>query len=290
MPPTYTPLRYPGGKAKFGPFVADVLRTNRLTDCTFAEPYAGGGGAALFLLFRGYAKRIRLNDIDPAITSFWNAVLSKTEAFARAIETTPLTVAEWDRQRAIYVAGRRGFSLGFAFFYLNRTNRSGIMNGGIIGGRAQQGEWLIDARFNRTDLADRVRAIGAMRRSISVTNNDALDFLADTATEGVGRQLVYLDPPYYAKGRELYTNFYTPEDHRLIAERMREFPLPWLMTYDDCEEIRSLYRKFRVRESTLSYSAREVRRGREVVILAPRLRVPPTPEQPTRGRRGFEIA
>lgn len=273
MPASYTPLRYPGGKAKLGEYLASVMRANRLIDAAYAEPYAGGAGAGLHLLFRGYASRLHLNDIDRGVTAFWRAVLGRNEAFARQIERIPLTVPEWDRQKDALRTARAGFDLGFAFFYLNRTNRSGIMNAGVIGGRDQKGDWGIDARFNREDLAARVRALACFRRQISVSRLDALEFLDGLPSDG-SKLLTYLDPPYYGKGQKLYTNFYTPEDHSAIAKYLRSYRNLWLMTYDSCDEIRALYSTRKVLNSELSYSAREVRRGQEVVIFGPGLKQP----------------
>lgn len=291
MPTTYTPLRYPGGKSKLGPFLAEVFKTNKLIDGTYGEPYAGGAGAGLYLLFRGYASRFLLNDIDRAVVSFWRAVLNDNERFARRIERVPLSVQEWDRQKETYGTARQSFELGFAFFYLNRTNRSGIMNAGPIGGRDQSGDWSIDARFAREDLARRVRALAPFRRAISVTRLDALDFLASTTRDGaVQRTLIYLDPPYFHKGCQLYTNYYSVADHSTIATRLRGAAVPWLMTYDDCPEIRKLYRRLRIYESEVSYSARAVTRGREIVVLSPGLKLPPALPLPKRGYSpGFEL-
>jgi DNA adenine methylase len=285
---SYTPLRYPGGKAKLGPYLSDVIRSNRLVECTYAEPYAGGAGAGLHLLFRGYASRLQLNDIDRGVVSFWRAVLIQTEKFAKMIERVPLTVAQWDTQKIALRSAPMGFDLGFAFFYLNRTNRSGIMNGGIIGGRRQLGNYLIDARFNRLALAARVRAIGTMKQQISVTRLDALEFIDSLTDDGTARRLVYLDPPYYEKGQDLYPNFYTPNNHAEIAERLSVFEQPWMMTYDDCAEIRDLYRDSTMLDSELSYSAREVRRGREVVVFGGGLQ-PAPPTGPTNRPRGFTV-
>lgn len=290
MTASYTPLRYPGGKTKMGPFLAELFRANKLVGSEYAEPYAGGGGAALFMLFRGYAKRILLNDIDPAVASFWRAVTNHSERFARVIEAIPLTVKEWDRQRLGYASPGITFDRGFAFFYLNRTNRSGIMNGGIIGGRAQSGTWRIDARFNRTQLASQVRAIGAMSKQITVTRSDALDFMDSLPRPRMARVFTYLDPPYYGAGQHLYLNSYDAADHQQIARRLRTFRQPWLLTYDDCPEIRALYPGFNVSSSELSYSAREVRRGKEIVVMSPSLSWPkPRRATRSRGRLGFEL-
>lgn len=288
MPPNYTPLRYPGGKSKLGPYLSDVVRENKLISATYAEPYAGGAGAALYLLFRGYANRLQLNDIDHGVVAFWRAVLSHTERFAEEISKVPLSVAEWDRQKEVVRSAKAGFDLGFAFFYLNRTNRSGIMNGGVIGGREQRGRWRMDARFNREELAARVRAVGAMRRSISVTRLDALEFIDELAS-GWGQHLTYLDPPYFAKGQDLYPNFYSPEDHAAIASRLHRFRQPWIVTYDDCPEIRALYSGSHALAGELSYSAREVRRGREVLLFGGGL-APVNASPAAAKRRGFAIS
>lgn len=288
MTASYTPLRYPGGKAKLGPYLAEVLRTNRLIDGSYAEPYAGGAGAGLYLLFRGYSTELHLNDIDRGVVSFWRAILSHTEKFAKAIEKIPLTVAQWDKQKKTLRSAHMGFELGFAFFYLNRTNRSGIMNAGVIGGREQTGEWLIDARFNRRELADRVRSVGRMKRHITVTRLDALDFIDRRTEDAPAKGLVYLDPPYFEKGQDLYPNFYSPDNHAAIAKRLHSFRQPWMMTYDDCPEIRHLYRRSTVLDSELSYSAREVRRGREVVVFGGGLRPAPA-NAGVRRPRGFNV-
>ncbi|GAB1345067.1 DNA adenine methylase [Gemmatimonas sp.] len=288
MPSSFTPLRYPGGKTKMSAFLAAVMRVNRFVGRAYAEPFAGGAGAGLSLLYEGWSSHFFLNDIDRGVVSFWRAAIGHSESFARQIEKVPLTVREWEHQRSVYKEAPMGKDLGFATFYLNRTNRSGIMNGGLIGGRDQRGAYKMDARFNRIDLAKRVRTLGRFRRQITVSRLDALEFLMslDVATP----TFTYLDPPYYVKGQDLYMNFYSPDDHAQIANELGSFSHPWIMTYDACEEIRCLYRQRIVRQSELSYSAREVRRGEELVIFGPRVR-PPAPHQLPSGARtrGFQL-
>lgn len=269
-------------------FLATVMRVNRFVGHAYAEPFAGGAGAGLSLLYEGWASHFFLNDIDRGVVSFWRAAIGGSEAFAQRIENVPLTVREWEYQRAVYREASMGADLGFATFYLNRTNRSGIMNGGVIGGKDQRGPYKIDARFNRADLAKRVRTLGRFRRQITVSRLDAVEFLSSLGTKAP--TFTYLDPPYYVKGQDLYMNFYSPDDHAEIATQLSGFKQPWIMTYDACEEIRALYRQRTVRASELSYSAREVRRGDELVIFGPRVR-PPAPHQLPSGARtrGFQL-
>jgi DNA adenine methylase len=68
-------LRYPGGKAPFAPFIADLMVANGLTGGHYLEPYAGGAGVALDLLFQGHASHIHINDADPAVYAFWLSVI-----------------------------------------------------------------------------------------------------------------------------------------------------------------------------------------------------------------------
>jgi len=221
-----------------------------------------------------------LNDADASIYAFWTAVLHQTNALLRLLNDTPLTIHEWDRQRNIYLhpAQHSSLRLGFATFYLNRCNRSGIIaNGGVIGGRDQSGPWKIDARFNRKELARRIERIALYKDRIKLFNLDAIQFLRTHVTNDnrTKRTLVYLDPPYFAKGSQLYLNYYKPEDHRGLSKYLTaEASFLWVMTYDNAPAIRKLYSKFRQVPMRLDYSATERKHGREVVILHKKLIFP----------------
>lgn len=276
----YSPLRYPGGKQVLSRVLTRIIELNGATGGTYIEPYAGGAGAALALLLDEHVDRIVINDADYRIYAFWRAALSQTDAFVERIRTVKLNVAEWRRQRAIYQHGRREsiLRLGFATFYLNRCNRSGIIaSGGPIGGLNQRGKWKIDARFNRPELAARVRRLAAYRDRIDVTNLDAVACLRSNVMSlpRTARPFTYLDPPYFAKAEDLYMNHYAAGDHAAVAEFVQEtLNVPWVMTYDDAPEIRRLYRRLRVVPLVLDYSARDRRQGREMLILKPHLTFP----------------
>jgi DNA adenine methylase len=276
----YSPLRYPGGKQVLARVLTKLVELNGATGGTYIEPYAGGAGAALALLLEEHVDRILINDADYRIYAFWRAALSQTEAFVERIRTVRLTVAEWRHQREIYQNGRREslLRLGFATFYLNRCNRSGIIaTGGPIGGLDQRGKWKIDARFNRSELAGRIRRLSAYRDRIEVTNLDALACLRSRVMPlpRTAKPFAYLDPPYFAKAEDLYMNHYASGDHLGVAEFVQDaLNIPWVMTYDDVPEIRRLYRRLRAVPLVLDYTARERRKGREMLILKPHLTFP----------------
>jgi DNA adenine methylase len=252
-----------------------------MRDPVYAEPYAGGAGAALLLLFSEKVSRIVLNDKDPCIYAFWRAVLNQTGQFLDLLAAVPITIEEWRRQRAIYENPRRHgqLSLGFATFFLNRCNRSGILvTGGPIGGFDQRGKWLLDARFNRAALRDRIEKIEMFRDRIEVHNLDALDFLRSIVrpiAQAKQQCLVFLDPPYYAKGKELYLNAYEHADHAALQKFLRRTRFfNWILTYDDMPQIRQLYCELYPKKFDQLYSAYERRIGRELLIHDPRLSVP----------------
>ncbi len=190
----FTPLRYPGGKAKLAAYVKRLMKENRLLDGEYVEPYAGGAAIALELLFHEYVSRIHINDVSKPVHAFWRGVLSHTEEFCRRIMKTPLTVVQWDKQKRILERPdeHHEVDLGFATFFLNRTNRSGILNGGIIGGRDQTGPWKIDARYNAKELVSRVQTIARMEHRIKLTRQDALKFLKGGVSKWPEQTLIYL--------------------------------------------------------------------------------------------------
>jgi DNA adenine methylase len=227
----YSPLRYPGGKGKVANYIKLVMIENDLVGAEYVEPYAGGASVALALLFEDYASHVFINDINAGVYAFWNAVLNDVDELCARIRETPVSVEEWRRQRDIYRDPLScGLDLGFATFYLNRTNRSGIVSGGVIGGLRQTGAWKIDARYNRDDLIRRITKVHRFRTRITLSCLDAARLL-ETWIADVSEQpaFLYLDPPYYLKGGDLYDNFYSHADHEEIASKVAELPRPWLV-------------------------------------------------------------
>ena len=273
----YSPLRYPGGKGKLAKFMAGVVRANGLSDGRYIEPYAGGAGIAWELLITGVVRRVLINDISPHVFAFWTSILNHTDDLCRRIRDVPLSVEEWDRQKEIFRKPEDAstIDLGFSFFYLNRTNRSGILNGGLIGGRNQQGKWRMDARFNREDLIHRITKIADCAGRIEVICADAVKFLREKSPDLGKKDLIYVDPPYFEKGRMLYYDAYGPDDHAAVAELLAELQGPnWVVSYDDVDAIRSLYVFAPRLQYTIGYSARSRTQGREVMFFSKGITVP----------------
>jgi DNA adenine methylase len=252
-----------------------LLRLNRLECGHYAEPFAGGSGLALSLLMGGHAAEIHINDLDKAIWSFWHSVLFETDALTAKVAEIPVTIEEWHRQRDIHREQLGDpLTLGFAAFFLNRTNRSGIIKGGgVIGGLDQTGNYKVDCRFNAEDLVRRIRRVARYRDRIHLSNLDALDFV-DDCKRLPKRSLLFIDPPYFTKGPGLYTSFYKADDHAVLANKVLAAELPWVVTYDDVPRIRELYRSRRQFSFDINYSLQEKRTGTELLVVSKGMQVP----------------
>ena len=274
----FSPLRYPGGKAKLASFIKSIIITNSLSDGEYVEPFAGGAAVAMELLLQEYISQVHINDISRPVYTFWQSVLSNTDELCKRIRNTPLTVAAWDKQKAVLSNpdDHDDLQLGFATFYLNRTNRSGILNGGIIGGREQTGVWKIDARYNAAELINRIESIARMRSRIHLSNLDALRFLRRGVRKWPKKTLIYLDPPYYEKARDLYYDFYKHDDHASVAKFVTKSITrqSWIVSYDNAAPIRKLYAGCEDIRYTVGYSARNRSEGTEIMFFDDNLIVP----------------
>ncbi|GHV41602.1 DNA methyltransferase [Synergistales bacterium] len=272
--PFYTPLRYPGGKRKLYELVRDIIKFNRLEKCAYVEPYAGGAGLALSLLFNDVVGSIYLNDFSRPLFAFWDSVLNHTGKFCDLIENTPVTMDEWYKQKAIQDNSRSAMllKLGFSTFFLNRTNRSGILKGGVVGGKKQDGAWKLDARFSKKNLIKRIKDIAAYRGQIFIENMDAQDYLKAIVTRlNTHASLIYFDPPYYEKGAALYDNFYNKEDHASVAKDIQALPFHWIVSYDNQPEIQYLYQSYEAITYSFYYTAQNKKPGSEFMTISPTL-------------------
>lgn len=263
-------MRYPCGKSRLANFISLVIQNLNLPNCTYVEPFAGGAGVALSLLLNGTVDNIIINDYDKAIYSFWRAIKQEPDVLIKRIEETQITIEEWHKQKNIYSSATSySLDLAFATLFLNRTNRSGILNAGPIGGYSQSGDWKLDIRFDKKTLIGKIAIIAEHKQSITVYNKDIISLLRNYAS-GFGRNVFfYFDPPYYNKGQKLYKNFFGHKDHQRIHDVIaQEIAAPWIITYDDVDEIADLYADFSIRRFDLTYSAANKGTASELMIFS----------------------
>lgn len=267
----YSPLRYPGGKGKMASTFARIIRQNNLLDGVYVEPYVGGGSVALSLLFGEYVSRIIINDFDRSIFAFWHSILNQPELLCRKIVDTPVNMETWRLAKEIqqHKLDVDLLELGYSTFFLNRTNRSGIISAGVIGGNEQSGIYTMDVRFNKQELVRRIERIAHYSDRIELHMLDACDLIRQVDGRQIPKTFIYMDPPYYVKGRGLYMNYYKDADHQKIAQCVHELRhSKWVVTYDNVPFIKSLYPDFHQHEFELNYSASNSGKGREILIYS----------------------
>ena len=273
----YSPLRYPGGKNKLSAFVAKICIDNKVNG-HYVEPYCGGSAVALFLLLEGFIKKISINDKDRSIYAFWYSVLNKTEELCELIENAELSINEWKKQREIQKNKDQEnlLSLGFSTFYLNRTNRSGIINAGVIGGVNQNGNYLMDCRFNKKNLIERIKNIANKKKQIKLYNLDAIKLICKIQKNKQKENTVfYFDPPYYLKASSLYMNHYESYNHKKVSDKIKSIDgIRWIVSYDNVPEIQTLYSDCFKKEFSFKHTAYKIREGKEILFLSNNIKQP----------------
>ncbi|UMY64853.1 MULTISPECIES: DNA adenine methylase [unclassified Flavobacterium] len=272
----YSPLRYPGGKNKLAGFIAKICVDNDIRG-HYIEPYAGGAGVAIFLLLEGFVERITINDKDRSIYAFWHSVVFESEALCNLIESTPITVENWQIQKNLQEQKERIslLELGFSTLFLNRTNRSGIIKGGMIGGRQQLGDYKLDCRFTKDEIIRRIKDISLMKDRIRLLSMDALDLVDLVPRQELKSTIIYFDPPYYLKAEQLYMNYYQHDDHADVAKKIANIEgLNWIVSYDNQVAIKNLYSEYNSKEYTFNHSAHTSKEGKEILFFSPGLNYP----------------
>lgn len=277
-----SPLRYPGGKQCLAPFVRFLIEENGLMGCTYAEPYAGGAGLALRLLMDGVVNQVLLNDKCPMVTTFWDTLFWNTDNLLTMVESEPVTMETWHKTREIInrYADYSPIEVAFSFFFQNRTNFSGVIAGGVIGGKAQGGKYKLDARYPKTRLIRLMEKVAGFRDKVGICNMDAILFMEEKVLPLGNQCLTYCDPPYFEKGQELYLNAYNPTDHADVAAflRLHTNTMRWLVSYDNAPQIVELYKDSALYSFDLPYSAHRVRKGKELMALSGNVRLPSVAE------------
>lgn len=267
---TSTPLRYPGGKAKLINYTTSLITQNNYLGCTYVEPFAGGAGLAIQLLFNGIVNRLILNDKDRSVYALWHSILHQPDELIDLLLNTDITIDSWHMQKDVQLRKdtENLLSLGFSTLFLNRTNRSGILNAGPIGGKKQNGNFKLDCRFDKQDIINRIRKITQVSHLIEFYNHDAIYFIENIINPITDRVFIFFDPPYHIQGPGLYLNHYKDDGHRMLSTIISNVQHPWIVTYDNTPLINELYSNFTCTTYQLNYSAQNPQKGTELMIYS----------------------
>lgn len=264
MTPIKSPLRYPGGKSKA---LDQILPLIPRDFSEFREPFVGGGSVFLALKQRYPTRKFWINDLNHDLYSFWLYTQTKGDALANEIASVKRTRTDGKALFKELVAlngSLSEFDQAVRFFVLNRISFSGTVDSGGFSQKA------FEQRFTDSSI-QRLLNIGALLGDVKITNNDY-----NEALQADGDNVfIFLDPPYvsatksrlYGKNGYLHTTF----NHRRFAEDARNSPHHWLITYDDCPEIRRNFEFANIMEWNLQYGMNNYKqtsaaKGKELFI------------------------
>ncbi|MFM6755597.1 MAG: DNA adenine methylase [Dolichospermum sp.] len=261
-----SPLRYPGGKSR-----AIKTITAHLPEkfSEFREPFVGGGSVFIYLKQKYPDLNICINDLNPELYLFWHLAqsdLSKLVSQVRHIKEN-------------YQDGKSLFTkLALidvkTLSYLERATRFFVLNRITFSGTIESGGFSLEAfqkRFTNSSIERLESLESILTPDIKITN---LDYSHLVNKEGKD-VFIFLDPPYfqaeksklYGKKGDLHTGF----DHQRFAANLKECPHKWLITYDDCPEIRENFKWANIVEWELqygmnNYKQKNAQKGQELFI------------------------
>lgn len=264
------PLRYPGSKASFVDEFAQYVIANNLNDKEIVEPYAGSSSISLGLLQKGLVSSATLVERDPLIYSFWKSVFTRTDELIELIKNVEVTIEAWkeyDSLRSIdSVSDANLLQLGLAGLFFNRTNFSGVLHAGPIGGRTQESKYLLDCRFNKGEIISRIRDISSFADKVTMQFGDAVEYLEKNKLLENENQFFYIDPPYYKQGQALYRYHYNLAQHKKLADVLSNASYKWILSYDNHHVIEFLYTEFEIVKRNFRYSSRLPKNEQELLI------------------------
>lgn len=245
-------LRYPGGKSRVVRALLPYVYRQWSGRGLYVEPFTGGGSVGLAVAEAYPLARLHLNDADPDVAAFWREVVSSPSELASRVESEPRPSLD------TFAAWRVAPTSAMRTLFLNRTTFSGILTSGPIGGAAQASRYTVDCRWNGKRLADRIRVFG--RLLLGRAEVTCLDF-----AESPDADFTYLDPPYWGR-YGLYPTDFAEADHFRLADWLRRRRGGWVLSYNDCPEVREAYSWARVERLQWSYTVSTKRMGQEVVV------------------------
>jgi DNA adenine methylase len=239
-----------------------------LAGCKLVEPYAGSAAVTLALVSEGICSEALIVERDPLMYSFWQVAFSNPEALIKKIQEADVSLKTWHELRVLLDCEQPDdgsiVEMAFAALFFNRTNFSGVLHTGPIGGQEQSSDYKIDCRFNRTDLVSKIESLAGLREKIEVRFGDAIDIIKENKRRVA--PFFYIDPPYFVQGRKLYRHHYKLRDHVALSKALISAKFKWMLSYDNHEVIQSLYSDFTQVEKSFQYSTRVSKSENELLI------------------------
>lgn len=279
-------FRYPGGKSKLAKIIvsklSDIASSNNLVE--YREPFFGGGSIGINFIQSNQPKSIWINDKDIGIACLWTAVIKDCAKFKEYVMGFKPTVAAFYKfkndllnLKEIPKDRNSVIEIGFMKFAIHQISYSGLgtKSGGPLGGADQKSQYKVDCRWSPNYVCKKIDKMFNLLSKFNINQNACtnLDFESLIQDKSV-QSLLYLDPPYYIKGNDLYQKGFSLDDHQRLADLLRNTPHKWLLSYDDCEEIRNIYSWAKIDSIDVNYTitaTKDKHTGKRLARIKPEL-------------------
>ena len=259
-------FRYPGGKAKLcGRILHHLSRLMDDSITQYRELFFGGGSVGIkYVQKKECPKQIWLNDKDVGIACLWTSVIRYPDSLKKLVLAYKPTVDSFYQLKndllnttSVPDTEEEVAQVGFNKLALHQITYSGLglKSGGPLGGVAQLSKYKVDCRWSPAYICKKINTVHKVFSNKEViheacTSYDFEKIITDTSMKA----LLYLDPPYFVKGSQLYHESFTHQDHTRLCENLKNTQHKWLLSYDACEEIKEMYSWATIEEVEVNYS------------------------------------
>jgi DNA adenine methylase len=272
-------LRYPGGKTNVVGQITSRLQAmfaGLSPSAEYREPFIGSGAVAISLLQRQPGPAW-INDRDPAMAALWDSVINRSDSlkllvtlFSDIINVNYFYYYKKYLCSIVNPEDLQRFDPGWvalAKLAVHQMSFSGLGTcaGGPLGGRSQRGQSRVYSRYNAELLCTKIDSCRDILSTVPLRNGicTCLDF---EELFSPGEAVIYLDPPYYEAGPELYQHSFHHNDHVRLAGLLRKETRPWLLSYDANPAILDLYSWARIEEIEVPYPINGCEKKVELLI------------------------
>ena len=261
-----SPLRYPGGKSRAIKTISEYV-PKKFSE--FREPFVGGGSVFIYLKQQFPDVKMAINDLNPELYLFWHFAQSDLSKLVSEVRQMKENYQDgkllFEKLARLDVNTLSDLERAVRFFVLNRITFSGTIESGGFSLEA------FHKRFTHSSI-DRLENLASiLTPEIKITNLDYSHLINEPGKD----VFIFLDPPYfkaeksklYGKKGDLHTGF----DHQRFAATLKQCPHNWLITYDNCPEIRENFKWANIIEWELqygmnNYKQKKAEKGQELFI------------------------
>jgi DNA adenine methylase len=264
-----SPLRYPGGKTRackiLDKIVNDYFDIKQFN--ILLSPFIGGGSFEFYMQNK-YNLKIIANDKFTPLYNFWNKCkFNNNELCDKLYKINEISKEQFNEYRTMIMNETNDLLQAYYYFIINRCSFSGAT---LSGGFSKEASLK---RFTKSSI-DRIKQLNLSY--FDFYNKDFEEFINANVTNTPNtlttpNTLIFLDPPYYLEENsklygcngDMHETFTHNKLYEIISTKKN-----WIMTYNNCDYIRTLYKDFIILDAEWSYGMNKSKQSSEIIILS----------------------